>query len=105
MAVTRENTTPIYENTTMQKVFINGVHKLYEITPIDGYVLHDKRLDIVTEDEFGNQHTELWFTPSAAGVPAAYDFVANPNEIYAIPRSQVDENCILGGGDNDHEVM
>lgn len=105
MAVTREPTTPVYENTTMQKVFINGVHKLYEIAPIEGYVLHNKELDMIREDEFGNQYTELWYTSTVAQCRYDYDFVSNPDEFYAVPISEIDENCILGVPDNDHEIM
>lgn len=108
MAITYEDVTPVYANTTMQKVFINGVHKLYNITPVEGYVLRDKELDIihtdpVTGEEIGRQ---IWYTPSTAQCLANYDFVTNEREFEAILRSEVPDGCgILGGGNNDHEVM
>lgn len=105
MAVRREPTTPVYENTTMNKVFINEVHKLYEIKAVDGYVLHDKNLDIVIEDEFGNTHCELWYTPNEVSCLTNYDFVANPREFYTVPRNTISEDVILGGSNNDHEIM
>lgn len=109
MAITRETVTPIYENTTMQKVFLDGVHRLYEITPVEGYVLRDKELDAVDYDPFIGEEIsrQIWYTSSTAQCLANYDFVTNPREFEAVLRSEVPDGCgILGGGsNNDHEIM
>lgn len=107
MAVRYEDVTPVYENTTMKKMFINEAHKLYNIYPVEDYVLHDKDLDIVIYDDITGEEIsrELWYTPTYSQFLPNYDFVANPREIYAVPRNTVPENQILGGGENDHETI
>lgn len=101
--VTKEDITPVYENTTMQKVFLDGVHKLYNITPVEGYVLRDKRLDLVEYDpDTGEEISrEIWYTPSTAQCSADYDFTANPRGFEAILRSEVPEGSFILGN-NDH---
>jgi hypothetical protein len=106
MAITRENMTTLLENTTMQKVFINGVHKKYEITPNEGYVLHDNSYDHYVEfDENGNGIGEviLGYRTSTASCTIA-QFNSNYYEFYAVPRSEVPENQIFGTG-NNHEII
>ena len=109
MAVwTYEDVTPsLIENTTMQKGFSDGVHRVYVITPCEGYVLHDVVLDSYVEyDEEGNGIGEpiLGYTPASKRIGANYDFVTNPKEFYAVLASSVPADQIYGGGD-DHEVM
>lgn len=106
MAITRENMTTLIENTTMQKVFVNGVHKLYEITPNEGYVLHDNSYDTYAEyDENGNGVGEviLGYRTSTASCSIAL-FNSNYYEFYAVPIDEVPENQIFGNGNNT-EVM
>jgi hypothetical protein len=107
------NPSPI-ENATVLEKLIDGVLKGYFIQPIEGYVLHDKNYDndIIEEgtDENGNPidivvGVELGYRTSTTNVAANYDFVANPREFYTVLRSEVPEDNIYGGGDNDHEVM
>lgn len=108
MVITREDATPIFENTTMQKVFLDGVHRLYEITPIEGYVLRDNELDQVEYDPFTGEEIsrQIWYTPSTAQCLANYDFATNPREFEAVLRSEVPDGCgILGGGNNDYETI
>ena len=90
----------LIENTTMQK-FINslGNHTMYRVEPNEGYVLHDKRLDIHEEyDEetglgIGEPITVRYYAGSR-NLPASYDFAANPWEFYAVLRSSVPEDNI-----------
>jgi hypothetical protein len=105
MAWTYEDVTPtLIANTTIQKGLLNGVHKIYLITPIDGYVLHDNRLatDIDIEGNPIDPPTP-GYTTATVTVAANYDFTANPNNIYAVLRNTVPEDQIFGGG-NDHEI-
>lgn len=74
-------------NTTMKKGFVNGVHKNVQIIPNEGYILHDKNLDMYTEfDAAGSGIGEitLGFNDGITSVRYDYDFDANPREFYAV---------------------
>jgi hypothetical protein len=106
MAVwTYEDVVPtLIPNTTMQKAFMDGVHRVYYIKAVDGYVLHDKARDWDHTDDDGNIiETFQGFTTARTSCAANYDFVANPREFFAVPREEVPEDQIFGV-DNDHEV-
>lgn len=99
MAITREDLIPtLIENTTMQTVFNNGKHVGYEITPNDGYVLHDTVWDVPVYDEEGNETGEivLGYRTYTASVGANYDFDANPRGFYAVLESSVPADQIFG---------
>ena len=121
MTITYENVTPsLIPNTTMQKRFIDGVHKQYIVEAVDGYVLHDNGGDGI--DLQGNIVYRYSAQSSSCG--ANYDFSStemtipdiNGNmvtvtaygsrEFFAFPANLVPdpENNIYGGG-GDHEVM
>lgn len=106
MASVYEDLIPsLLENTTMQKVYINDVHKLYRITPIDGYVLHDNRYDYYAEyDEEDNPIGDiiLGYRTSTASCTVA-QFNNNTFEFYAVPASSVPADQIFGN--TDTEVM
>lgn len=93
----------LIENTTMTK-YINasGVFRAYNITPNEGYVLHDNAGNW-TDFETGIEY-EAYFTGTCSCAPT-YDFEANPREFYAVPASEVPADQIFGGVNNDHEVM
>lgn len=105
--VTYEDVNPsLIENTTMQKLLSDGVHRAYKISPVDGYVLHDNAGDWTEPDEItGEETTVLAFYTGTCSCAASYDFTANPREFYAVLASTVPENQIFGGVNNDHEVM
>lgn len=96
---TRRDLTPtLIENTTMQIVAINGVDRLYEITPCDGYVLHDNEIDIYDNyDDEGNPIGE----PSVLGFQVGTTSVAiarlYTRDFYAIPETDVPENSYICG--------
>lgn len=100
--------TPLIENTTMRKGYNeNNEHKVYEITPNSGYVLHDKNYD----EEIINPETyeptgeiKLGYRRSTASCAASYDFTANPREFYTVLESSVPADQIYGG-DTKPEVM
>lgn len=124
MAVyTYEDVIPsLIPNTDMQKMYIDGVHKVYVIAPIDGYVLHDAATN---EEEIDPDTLEptgriiFRYASGSASCGANYDFtplqVTDENgvthtaygaqrEFFARPESEVPADQIYGGG-NDHEVM
>lgn len=77
----------LIENTKMRKMFIDGVHKVFEITPDGGYVLHDNTLDVYgSYDEAGNGIGEIIpaYTECSTTVEADYDFADNPRGIYSV---------------------
>ena len=120
MAWTYEDVIPsLIPNTTMQKKFLDGVHKVYVIAPCEGYVLHDAendaRIDEGTEDE-------IFITRYVSGMTtcgASYDFTPavftdehgvehtayGSRAFFARLASEVDASQIFGNVDNDHEVM
>lgn len=99
--------TPIIPNTTMQRYdsVSSGKPLTYKITPIDGYVLHDKGYD-ATDEETGI--TTITYRRTTASVGVAYDFSTtqvtdlNGNtvtaygsrEFYTLPESDVPEDQI-----------
>lgn len=119
--------TPLIPNTTMVKRFLDGVLKVYKITPSEGYVLHDNRSDEEVLDLTTGEPTGEIIYRYATGtitVAASYDFnLVVPDtitdvdgntiavnkigayEMFAVPISAVPENNTYGGVDNDHEVM
>lgn len=83
MAITYKKINPtLIPNTNMEKGFLDGVHKIYRITPIDGYVLHDKGRDYELFDEIGNpildengeQIIRRGYSTNAASCGADYNF-------------------------------
>lgn len=87
--VKKEKVIPsLIDNTNMEKVIIEGIHKAYTINPIKGYELHDNTLDYQSlEDE-----PVLGFTQGEVSCSANYDFRENPRGFYA---------KISGGGDKE----
>lgn len=106
MATVYEPIETLIENTTMVKGIANGVHMIYRITPVSGYVLHDKARDWTDVDPYTMEETYvLGFTRGMASCGASYDFAANPREFYAVPEDSVPADQIFGGGGNNHETM
>lgn len=89
--ITREEIAPTpIENTTVVKAFVNGAHRQYEITPNDGYVLHNKVRDwIQRNEETGEEILRCGYSSCMSSCPASYDFSENPNELYAVPADSV----------------
>lgn len=102
-----ENVNPtLIENTTMQKyINSNGVFLAYYITPIDGYVIHDKAADWTEFDDVtGEEVTKLGYKRGMVTCAASYDFVANPREFFTVPEDTVPADHVFGVG-NDHEIV
>lgn len=131
MAWTYETVTPtLVPNTVTQKKLLDGVFKIYEIKPNEGYVLHDKRIDLDELDPNTGMPTGNiipWFKISSTTVSKNYDFdnvtagtytytdengmpvtipvsMIGEYEFYTLPERIVptSQTC---GGDLDHEVM
>lgn len=78
---------PIIENTIMDRGIVDGEHKNYHITPVSGYVLHDKGRDTEEFDPETQMPTGkiiLGYTQLTASCAADYDFEKNPREFYAV---------------------
>lgn len=115
--VTYEEITPtLIPNTTMKKMFRDGVHRQYVITPVDGYVLHNSVRDWTRQDEeTGEEILYRGYSTVHSSVSASYDFTQTTiidgytaygdKEIFARPASEVPADQIFGGGGSDHEVM
>ena len=117
-----EDVTPtLIDNTTMIKRSLDGVDKTYRITPNDGYVLHDNRVDW-TDEMTGEEH--ILFATGTKTVSASYDFnnvvqgtyvgadgvTYNVNkigmyELYTLPESAVPTNDKYGDVEPPTEVM
>lgn len=94
-------------NTSMQKMFIDGVHKGYSIRPLGGFKLHDNAIDVDIIDKATAEVTgkQFGYSPSSVDVTcgAGYDFttrtvtdengntfVAYGNrDFFAVPESEV----------------
>lgn len=122
-------TSPV-PNTTLREYLRDGELYSYVIAPTEGYLLHDKDLDVpeIDEDFVETGNITPWFTGGTTNMRADYDFTTttqgeyaytdeNGNEItmpvtmigarefYTVPSNVVPSDQTLGGGDNDHEVM
>ena len=96
MDIVYESVSSPIANTTLVKGIFNGVHKIYRISPIDGFVLHDSVRDwtelVPDTGERVKKHGFTTGTPSCRG---DYDFTANPREFYAVPRADVPDGQIF----------
>lgn len=89
--ITYEEITPtMIPNTTMEKLFRDGIHRQYRITPNEGYVLHNNVRDWTNVDEeTGEEKLYLGYSKSMSTCPANYDFAENSREFYAVPVDSV----------------
>jgi hypothetical protein len=98
MAITYEDVIhSLIPNTTMQNGLLNGEHKIYNIYPNDGYVLHDKENDFIgTDPETGKEIKELWYVSGMTSCGANYDF---------LPVTVTDENGVEFTAYGDREFF
>lgn len=99
-------TSPI-ANTTMREILRDGELYMYELSPISGYLLHNKEIDTVLEgieilnEETGEveivNKTLLGFVSGSLRCMANYDFTVNPNEFYTILREDAPSDAIIFG--------
>ena len=107
MEFTREEmSNSLIANTKMTKVFMDGIHRIYEIKANDGYVLHVKGRDFIDIDPItGEEIYKLGYTRVTVTCSASYNFEENPQEYFAVLESSVPADQVFGGGNNNHEVM
>ena len=84
---------PIYENTTMKASYIGDELIAYRIYPNEGYLLHTTSYDEPILDEEGNETGEVkkGYTEGFISLHYTYDFEANPFDVYAVLKSEVEE--------------
>ncbi len=123
MAITYEDITTLIPNTTMQKMYINEVHKGYRIKPMTNYVLHDNTLDydVLDETHLTVIGRNFGYSPDSVYVTcgANYDFtphiVTDENgntytaygtrDFFAVPQSDVPADQIFGVDEPEHETI
>ena len=100
--ITYEAVNPsLIPNTIMRKLLRDGVHTVYYIAPVPGYVLHD---NAGNWEDAGITYEAYYM--GECSCRADYDFVANPREFYAVMADSVPADQIFGGGDTtpDREI-
>lgn len=106
MAVyTRElNTNFNYPNINIFNILKDGELNGYEARPYDGYVMYDSTANDTEINPDTMEEIPVTYYYTLAGFPKTYNF--NNFSWVAVPRSEVDENYIFGGGNKpDHEIM
>ena len=97
----------LIENTTMVLREVDGNPRVYRITPIEGYVLHDKGRDWTYIDPDTMEETaRRGYTTGTASCAASYDFSATTlidgytaygsREFFARPVTEVPSDQIFG---------
>ena len=122
MAVTYEEITTLIPNTSMKKMYINDVFRTYNITPCDGYVMHDSNYDrnIVDEETFEpTGEVILGYRPTMASCGYNYDFTTTEmldeagntvtaygsRKFFAKLTSEVPGDQIFGVTEPEHEII
>ena len=88
-----------FENTIMKEIRDND-NKLigYDISPDEGYVLHNSKLDNHNYDIETKEQKELLtkgYSRSSCSIESNYDFDTNPYEIYAIKEDAVGDDGVI----------
>ena len=82
MAVTYEDVIPsLIPNTTMYKKFFDGIHRVYAITPNEGYVLRDAENDEILMDEFGMTEIGIRFHYASGTTTCGANYDFTPVEV------------------------
>lgn len=96
---------PQIENCTITGFYIGDVLRAYRIKANDGYLLHDRELDIVDIDPFTEEEISrvAGFTGGTCSCGYNYDWTANTREFYAVPANEVPADQIFSN--TNHESM
>lgn len=87
---------PLIENTTMQLRVVDDVPRSYWITPVSGYVLHDRANDWPDIDPDTMEEVHMpGYVSGTVTCGANYDFTANPRAFYAVPENSVPADPII----------
>lgn len=88
----------LIENTIMQLMIdVDDADRIlsYKITPVNGYVLHDKVGDWKDHDEItGEEVTKQAFYTGMCTCGANYDFAENPREFFAISKKDFEKKIL-----------
>lgn len=92
----------VLPNITIERKYVNEVHRAYRLTANEGYVLHSPNLDATIEDPMtGATRVEQYYYRQATVN------VVQPVETWdwhAVLESSVPSDMIFGGGNNEHET-
>lgn len=93
-----------FPNITIEATYLNGRHTGYRLTANEGYVIYDTTANDTEIDPDTMEEIPVIYYYTISILPLSYPFDNFP--WVAVPRTDVDENYIFGGGNNtDHEVM
>lgn len=118
---TYEDMETLIPNTTMRKLFIDGVHRTYNIQANEGYVLHDNNYDqpIIDEETYEQIGSTLGYHGGVVSCGYFYDFTPvemldeagntvtayGSRKFFAKLASEVPSDQIFGVTEPDHEIM
>lgn len=106
MAVYTEelNTNYNFPNISIYNRYKDGVLCAYRAYPNEGYVMYDTTEEEWQQDSPDSEPYLVTYYYTMVGLPLRTNF--DNFSFVAVLRSEVDENYIFGGGDNnDHEIM
>jgi hypothetical protein len=83
---------PKFDNTTAKASYNGDDLMAYRIYPNEGYLLHTTSYDEPILDDEGNETGEVkkGYTEGFISLNKNYDFEANPFEVYAIAKGDVE---------------
>lgn len=93
----------IYPNITVRKKMRDDVFAGWRINSNEGYVFYDTTENNTEIDPETDDEISVIYYYTEADLTKYFNW--NNFNYVAVLRSEVDENYIFGGGDNDHEVM
>ena len=83
-------------NINARAAYKDGVLRLYELYPVDGYVLHVPSGDFTEHNKDGNVILhEPYYTWGGATCAANYDFAANPEGYKSVLRSELPPDVFI----------
>lgn len=98
------NTVYSFPNLTLYNKLKDGEHYAYKLVPNEGYVMYRTDANETEYDPDTGEEIPVTYYYTIASLPLRYNFANFP--WVAVLRSEVDENYIFGGGnDEDHEIM
>jgi hypothetical protein len=98
------NTSVNFPNISIYNRLRDGVLAGYKALPNEGYVMYDRNANDTEFNPETGEEMPVTYYRTIALLPLNANFDNFP--YVAVLRSEVDENYIFGGGDNnDHEIM
>ena len=99
------NTNYNFPNISIYNTLKDGMLSSYKVVPNDGYVMYNTTENNTELDPETGEEISVIYYRTIAMLPKTFNF--NNFPYVAVLRSEVDENYIFGGGNNDnnHEIM